>query len=42
LEALRREIAKGDADIAVGRTWKPKPGEIAAEMKAALGRKAKR
>ena len=42
LEALRREISKGDADIAVGRTWKPKPGEIAAEMKAALARKAKR
>jgi putative addiction module CopG family antidote len=41
VEALRREIAKGDADIAAGRTWKPKPGEIAAEMTAALARRAK-
>jgi putative addiction module CopG family antidote len=39
--ALRGEIAKGDADLAAGRSWKPKPGEIAAEMKAVLARRTK-
>ncbi|HEY7766123.1 MAG TPA: type II toxin-antitoxin system ParD family antitoxin [Aestuariivirgaceae bacterium] len=39
LNALRQAIAKGDADIAAGRSKTYKGGELAAEIRGAIPRK---
>ena len=41
LKTLRQAVAKGDADIAAGRSKTYKTGELAAEMRDALPRRKK-